>query len=83
MEAVAMEALLQRIWQEVLGRPEVDIDLLFPDLGGTSLDVVEAVDRVERELGIPVPLTILFEAPTIRLLAGRLLAGGDLGQQGL
>lgn len=78
-----MEALLQRIWQEVLGRPDVDIDLLFPDLGGTSLHVVEAVDRIEKELGIDVPLTILFEAPTIRLLAGRLLGGGDLGRTAL
>lgn len=63
------ESLLVDIWQEVLEVSPVGIEDNFFDLGGHSLAAVRAFARLERETGLRLPLTILFEAPTIAQLA--------------
>ncbi len=63
------ESLLVEIWQEVLELSPVGIEDNFFDLGGHSLAAVRAFARLERETGLRLPLTVLFEAPTIAQLA--------------
>ncbi len=64
------EAALCGIWSEVLGISEVGTnDHYYDDLGGTSLQAVTICARIERELGVRVPLVALLESPTISLLA--------------
>ncbi|HET6706997.1 beta-ketoacyl synthase N-terminal-like domain-containing protein, partial [Amycolatopsis sp.] len=46
------------------------------DLGLTSIMVTELRDRLETRLGRPIPVTAVFEHPTLGGLAG-FLAGGD------
>jgi aryl carrier-like protein len=69
------EELLRRIWSEVLGSSAVSVhDNLF-ELGGNSLIGLRIVSRIKRDLGLDIPVTFLFEAPTIAALAGLLDRG--------
>ncbi|HEY0838101.1 MAG TPA: amino acid adenylation domain-containing protein, partial [Azospirillum sp.] len=60
-----MEARLAGLWREVLGVERVGVHDDFFDLGGHSLLAVRLAALVHRRLGRDMPLSSLFEAPTI------------------
>jgi len=64
-----VEAVIARIWAEVLKRPQLDIDANFFDQGGNSLKSVQVISRIRNTLHVDLPLHRLFEAPTIAELA--------------
>lgn len=64
-----LEARLARIWSEVLAVPTPSVRESFFFLGGHSLLAVQLFARIERELGVELPLSTLFLAPTIDELA--------------
>jgi thioesterase domain-containing protein/acyl carrier protein len=64
-----VEEMLARIWSKVLGVKRVGIDDNFFDLGGHSLLAVKLCARMEKVFGVRLPLTVLFEAATIRDLS--------------
>lgn len=67
------EHRLCEIWSEVLGiRPIGTADDYHDGLGGTSLQAVTIFARIERELGVRLPLVTLVEAPTVAKLASRI-----------
>ncbi len=65
------EETIAAIWQEVLGLSQVGVDDRFFDLGGHSLDATRIMSRVNRELGLALPLKVLFETLTVARLAER------------
>ncbi|RYZ43248.1 MAG: non-ribosomal peptide synthetase [Myxococcaceae bacterium] len=65
----ALELQLALIWQDVLGLPAVSVLSSFFDLGGHSLLAVRMVAAVRERLGLSLPLSVLFQQPTIALLA--------------
>jgi amino acid adenylation domain-containing protein len=67
-----LERELLQIWINVLGLPELGVDDNFFDAGGHSLVAVELFSRVYHEFGIRLPLSTLFEAPTVTRLAEKL-----------
>jgi amino acid adenylation domain-containing protein/thioester reductase-like protein len=66
------EAKLAQIWAEVLGRPSIGIDDDFFALGGHSLLTAQLSARVGAALSRAVPLTLIYEAPTIAAFAAAL-----------
>lgn len=64
-----VEAQLVKIWQEVLGVSPIGVTDDFFDLGGHSLKVARLADRLEQVYHYRLPLTTLFQAPTIAQLA--------------
>lgn len=71
-----IETTLQDIWQTLLKRDTVGLDDDFFLLGGHSLLATRLVARIRDRLGRELPLIRVFEAPTIRGLAGFLRPAG-------
>ncbi len=56
-------------WQEALGRDEIDLHDDFFELGGHSLAAAQIAARVQETLDPDVPVTVVFEHPTVAELA--------------
>jgi acyl carrier protein len=77
------EESLVAIWQEVLKIARVGVEDNFFDLGGHSLLMMQLVSRVERVLGIAMPVRSFFEFPTIAALAAEIERRGSQGRVAL
>ena len=64
-----LELQLTKIWEKVLGIKNIGIKDNFFDLGGHSLLAVRLFALIQKRFGKDLPLTILFQAPTIEKLA--------------
>jgi amino acid adenylation domain-containing protein len=73
----ATERRLREMWRDVLGLDDVGIDEDFFDVGGRSRLGATLFARIERELGVRLPLATLFEARTIATLARMIDDVGD------
>ncbi|HEY4903815.1 MAG TPA: amino acid adenylation domain-containing protein [Candidatus Sulfotelmatobacter sp.] len=67
-----VEVQLVAMWEEILGKKPVGIRDNFFDLGGHSLLAVRLMRRIEQSFKRKLPLTTLFEAPTIEQFAALL-----------
>jgi acyl carrier protein len=67
-----LERTLVQLWQRVLKVPSVGFDENFFDLGGDSLLLVAVHSNLQKTLQTQIPVTDLFEFPTIRKLAKHL-----------
>jgi acyl carrier protein len=74
-----MENVLARLWKSALHRDLVGIDDNFFDIGGDSLLLTALHRDLERELRRVIPITELFQFPTIRQLAAHLGAAESNG----
>ncbi len=76
-----VEERLAGFWKELLGVAEVGAEDSFFDLGGHSLIAVRLFAMVKKAFAVDFPISILFEAPTIRacaaLIAERGVVDGD------
>ncbi|MEN3615160.1 SDR family NAD(P)-dependent oxidoreductase [Plantactinospora sp. ZYX-F-223] len=64
-----MERRIAGVWQDLLGVDMVGVHDSFFELGGSSLLGLQVVHRLRDELGVAVPLTIVYEGPSVRTLA--------------
>jgi amino acid adenylation domain-containing protein len=60
---------LTAIWRELFDRESVGVDDDFFELGGHSLIALVMVERVEETFAVELPLSEIFDRPTIRTLA--------------
>jgi acyl-CoA synthetase (AMP-forming)/AMP-acid ligase II/NAD(P)-dependent dehydrogenase (short-subunit alcohol dehydrogenase family)/acyl carrier protein len=74
--ATDLQARLARMWQELLRVPRVGVTVSFFDLGGSSLLAARLFNRIEKELGVSLPIATLFSSPTIAALADVIAASG-------
>ncbi|RYZ33447.1 MAG: amino acid adenylation domain-containing protein, partial [Myxococcaceae bacterium] len=65
----ANEALLARLWAQTLGLSSVDVRTSLFELGGHSLLAVRLIAAVNRETGRRLPLSSLFQAPSVEQFA--------------
>jgi phthiocerol/phenolphthiocerol synthesis type-I polyketide synthase E len=70
----AVEPQLAAIWIELLGVERVGAHDDFFELGGHSLLATRVLARAEEKLGARLVLRDLFDAPTLRALADRIVA---------
>ena len=63
------QKLIADIWAEALGIKRVNIDDDFFELGGHSLVAVKVMKKLEEKTGHHLPITSLFEAPTVEKLS--------------
>ena len=69
-----VEQRLRKIWSEILdfSEQEIGIDYNFFELGGHSLKATLLLSAIQKEFAIKIPLSEIFLAPTIRLLAEKI-----------
>jgi thioesterase domain-containing protein/acyl carrier protein len=72
----ASERALAEIWSELVGVQQIGVHDDFFDLGGNSLVAVRLFAAMKKRFRVSLPLSTLFEAPTIRQLAALLDASG-------
>jgi acyl carrier protein len=70
------ERALAAIWSELFEVERVGLDDNFFDLGGNSLLLVRAHQELQKRFGADLPITALFQYPTVRSLARHLSGGG-------
>ncbi|EPX82432.1 type I polyketide synthase [Salipiger mucosus] len=75
-----IERTLAGFWQELLGVQDVGVGDSFFDLGGHSLIAVRLFSMVKKTFRVDFPISVLFEAPTIRACAALIAERtGDTG----
>ncbi len=71
-----IERRLAGMWQELLGIDEIGAEDSFFDLGGHSLIAVRLFAQIRKAYNVDFPISVLFEAPTIRKCADLIAARG-------
>ena len=74
-----IERTLAAMWQDLLGVGDVGIDDSFFDLGGHSLIAVRLFAQIKKSYRVDFPMSVLFEAPTIRKVSA--LIEAQIGPQ--
>lgn len=77
--ASTLEGRLIAIWQNVLGRNNIDVHHNFFEIGGNSISITRVQSKIWTDLGYSISVTDLFQYPTVRTLARHL----EDGQNGL
>ncbi|HCQ64034.1 MAG TPA: polyketide synthase [Rhodobacteraceae bacterium] len=72
----AIETTLAGVWAELLGVERIGADDSFFDLGGHSLIAVRLFAQIRKTWTVDFPISVLFEAPTIRKVAALLAERG-------
>ncbi|GHO60127.1 hypothetical protein KSB_86020 [Ktedonobacter robiniae] len=65
----ALEEVIADCWREVLGGEELSVHENFFHLGGHSLLATQVMSRLRAVVQVELPITSLFEAPTVAGLA--------------
>lgn len=60
-----LQAWLQEMWRELLGRADIPVDRSLLEYGAHSLNVMTARARIEEHHGVQIPLLDFFRDPTI------------------
>ncbi|WP_394836710.1 amino acid adenylation domain-containing protein [Pendulispora rubella] len=69
------ERALVDIWRQLLACEEIGIRQSFFDAGGSSVTAVRLMSRIHQRFDIELPLSTLFEHPTIEQLAQSIETG--------
>lgn len=69
-----LERQIAELWSRVLGIPQIGVRDSFFDLGGHSLLATQLIFKLRDELGIEIPLRVLFETPTIEWMSAAVAA---------
>ena len=60
---------IRRMWSEELDLGNISDDDDFFSLGGHSLAMAKIQGRIEREIGVVVPMEVLFRQSTIKAIS--------------
>ena len=67
-----LEAVLTRLWSEVLGMGRVGVTDDFFELGGNSVVAIRLVASIRDQLGVTLAMRELFDHPTVAEVAARI-----------
>jgi len=68
-----LEERIAAVWREVLHVDEVGVNDNFFNLGGHSLHAMQVMSRLGHALKLNIPVSNLFEAPTVATLAAAIV----------
>ncbi|WP_170184831.1 type I polyketide synthase [Streptomyces sedi] len=68
---------IRGFWEDALGMRGIKDDDDFFELGGNSLSSIELMGQIRERFGVELSVAMLFECPTVSLLAEAVRAGRD------
>ncbi|MFC9249726.1 amino acid adenylation domain-containing protein, partial [Streptomyces sp. NPDC057136] len=71
-----VERILAEVWAQVLDAEQIGVEDNFFELGGHSLLATQVISRIREVFGVEVPLSALFDEPTVRELAAVIEGAG-------
>ncbi len=71
----ALQCRISEIWEEVLEVGPIPHDLDYWELGRGGRRLLAVLDRIRAESGLDLPLSMVYEAPTIESFASWIFAG--------
>jgi amino acid adenylation domain-containing protein len=71
-----LEQQLAAVWQEILGVNKVGLEDNFFELGGNSIGLAQVHAKLKPLVNRDIPITDLFQYPTVRALANHLTPKG-------
>jgi acyl carrier protein len=77
-----LEQRVAGAWAEVLELDQVGLDDDFLKLGGSSLDAVRIVGRLEEDLAVELSVRAVLETRTVRKMTGRVREAVRAGREG-
>lgn len=66
------ELTVAKVWRKALNNNDIELDDNFFEVGGHSLIAAQVMQQIYQVTGKKLPLAILFESPSVRLLAAAL-----------
>ncbi len=75
-----LERQVTAIWEELFGIRPIGIDDNFLELGGHSLLAIQMATQLRKAFAVELPVTVLFEAPTVGELAAAIARGKERGE---
>lgn len=75
-----MDATVASLWKEALGLPRIGLDDNFFEIGGTSLLATVLLTKLIRAFQREIPITAVFEYPTVRTMSGFLKGDSAHGE---
>jgi non-ribosomal peptide synthase protein (TIGR01720 family) len=79
----ADERTLLEIWQRIFKRPDITLTDNYFDLGGHSIIAIQLMANVEKAFNRRLPISCLFENPTVEKLAAALAQPAPAAPTGL
>ncbi|MCP4416486.1 MAG: amino acid adenylation domain-containing protein, partial [Chloroflexi bacterium] len=76
----ALESQLAQIWQDILKMPTISTDANYFEIGGHSLQAVTLFAAIEKKIRLRLPVSLLFQAPTIGSLATAIREQGEVAK---
>jgi nonribosomal peptide synthetase MxcG len=76
-----LEALVLRVWKEILVQDGISIQDDFFELGGQSLQTIQVANRLGSELGQDISVNTIFRHPTVAELSRALATKIDLSNE--
>jgi len=76
-----IEALLALFWRQITGLAQVDVGGDLLDQKGDSLRIMELVGRIGQDLGATVPISMVFDSPTLTAVATYVLKESDSAEK--
>jgi acyl carrier protein len=73
---------MAQIWEEVLSLDQVGVQDSFFELGGHSLAAAKVIARIRQRFGLDLPISALFETPTVADVAEAIVRQQDLQAPG-
>lgn len=64
-----LERRIATVWEELLGVDQIGVNDNFFELGGSSLVGIQVVHQLRKRLERALPLTVVYEGPTVAALA--------------
>ena len=64
-----LQLQLTKLWENILSTAPIGVKDNFFEIGGHSLLAAQLFARIEKDMGVNIPLATLFHAPTVEQLA--------------